>query len=1771
MPISLVGFGGTNAHAILEHYDTTDSEDPPATVAHGKVLFTPFVFSAFSRVSLETSLRKFLEFLDANDTGIDLRDLAWTLQKRRSVFAWRTSIASSCVEDLRKKIRSRLEDSNVLSTSVKALPIVQNRILGIFTGQGAQYIRMGAELIQDSETARGIIRQLDSHLSQIPGGEVPVWSLETELLAEEAPSRVYEAAFSQPLCTAIQILIVDLLRLSGVYFDVVVGHSSGEIAAAYATGRLSARDAITIAYLRGIHLQHVESNARGAMLAVETTPEDAAELLADSVFDGRLWLAAVNSPSNVTISGDEDAISELSIVLEDEETAYRRLRVDKAYHSQHMLPCFEPYVASLRRCGVEPQNTPGNIECTWYSSVNGKKVGIDLAGLEGEYWAENLTRPVLFSQALSRSLTENVCNVIVEVGPHPSLKGSVTQTVKKVLGKDLPYSGTLVRHTNAVEAMASSLGFIWSHLGHSRIDLDAYEQAMNDNSHRFRLVKNLPPYSWNHEIKYWYEPRSSRKTRGRIHALNPLLGHVTPDSASHCMSWRHMLRVSEMGWLSGHQVQSQIVFPAAGYICTALEAARFLANSVWPGEPIRLIEICDFAIERPITFGDSDEGIEVLVSMADINRLRSNRVKAKFAYAAALASYHANDLTLAASCDVDIILGSPEPSVLPGQMPILPHMIDVETDRFYAALADLGYEFRDRFRSLTGLQRKHNRASCFVTLRDNDGLLLHPAELDAVLQSIILAYSYPYDEHLRTLYLPTEIQCIRVNPSLFAPFSVGLEAHLPVDAAISPQRASQKDIVGNVNLYTETASHAAIQVQNALFRPLSGMAVEEDRRVFSHEHWVQSRPDGLQAAHDIAITDKHLGTAQLLERIAIFYLAKFDRELPVDHPKRFEFPTSHYLKFARHTAALVDSGKHRRAKREWLDDTIEDIMAASKPLAHLPDVEIMHLVGAQMPRVFRGEATMLEEFRANGNDILDRCYAGAFGLKESSQWVGRSVDQLTERYAHMDILEIGAGTGGATRAVFREIGHSFRSYTYTDISAAFFNKAASNFSQHKDRMRFKTLDVEKSPTEQGFAEGAYDLVLAFFVIHATSDLSRSLRHIRKLVKPGGFLVVGEGQDIGGECTARSGLIFGTLPGWWLGADTGRTLSPHVSPIEWDGLLRSTGWSGVDTSPPKSFTETLDVFHFVSQAVDERIAFLREPLACEAPEGLRSTSKVAIVGGQTTPTVKLIKGLEAVLMNRKNVAEICSYPILRDVDYEFVDRDCAVVSLTELDSPIFKDITEESFIALKRMFETAKTLLWITSGRLADEPFSNMTVGFGRTAANEMPDLRLQQLEIVDLLGTTAESLVEILLRFHAVSEAQGLLWSIEPEIMIDKEQRQFLSRLRDIPELNNRYNSTRRPITRVLDVGRSSCRIAAQFDLEICTLIELRCDEDSVAELDDTKYLIELRVTHSSLSAVNTPLGIRFLVIGNESATGQSRIALTSSLASVVKVPPESTILCPDSVLENERLIAIIFAHIIAAQILRHLENAQTLIAHNTPATIAVALNSQAVDRGVNVVYTADDTMASVPASWIRLPAYVSQSDADEMLSEIRSSCFVSFSEEGPQTVANEETLRAAIKHHCRNFLSRGMLYLPSNSTGSDHDPVSARIIGGILRSALEYSQQFTIEREASTPFPWPGLLTLDHIARAADPLEPLSIIDWTGVAPVPVRVFRLDSIPMFKSIGSTYWIVGMTRALGISLADWMISKGVTSLVMTSRKPDIAPEWIESHRQKGAQVYVFPW
>lgn len=1868
--VNSFGFGGTNAHAILE--SCCDHDAAPSS--YEGPLFTPFVFSASTEASLRASLGEYSTFLSQRPLT-NAHDLAWTLRQRRSVLAHRISYPAESIKDLQEQISKTLQSQNG-PVGVRAKSHgTPDTILGVLTGQGAQFPRLGAELVERSATARDIIIRLEEHLTALPVEDRPSWSLMAELLAPSTSTRIAEAALSQPLCTAVQILLIDLLALAGVHFDAVVGHSSGEIAAAYAAGVLSARDAILIAYFRGVYVGRAMSpngpSIRGGMLAVGTSMEDAEDLCNDDVYAGRLGIAACNSSSSVTISGDLDAIEELEELLEDEGKFHRRLRVDTAYHSRHMELCFAPYVEALRRCNVQvlrPSTSNGSTRCQWFSSVRDELVNLgEDIGLSDRYWAENMTRPVLFSQALKTAFLSTHgtgFGIALEVGPHPALRGPAEQTIQETLGKGIPYFSTLVRGTEAVKALSTSLGLLWQHLQPetTRVpDLDSYERAMiaediqdqNTENHRFKVIKGLPSYQWNHTTQYWAESRASRKMRLRDDVFHPLLGHATPDSSKHHLTWRNLLRrekddgEEDFLQLDGHRVQGQTVFPAAGYIATAVEAARALTTvATGPAQEstmkTHLIEIHKLDIHQAVVLSsDKSDGVEILVEVADIyTSPKSDRIKGRFSYSAALGDK--DELTLVASAEIEVLVGEDDlnPQLLPPRQPPMPHLVPVEKERFYESLASLGYEYEGAFRSLSDLKRKHGKASCMVQLNptgpnssfshpddevdDDTALLLHPAGLDSAFQSLLLAYSYPGDHHLNKLHLPLSIECIRVNPALCGSFAQrlrsigtdGLEqdnaSH--VDATIIrptengqtwPSLSSTKGgFRGDINVYTAGSPNAAVQVLNVHLVPLGGSATKEEyRNVFFETKWVDMVPDGLAAAladRSVAVTQKERDQLEGLKRLAVFYYRQFDAQVPKDSSLRSvseSGATAYFLQYAEHVLSSLPD--------DWPVDTPESINEVTAVCESLPDVGVMHLVGQTMPRVFRGETTMLEAFRESG--VLDDYYVHSFSSAPSGRWQTRLVEQIASRHPHLKMLEIGesfppnfaqsqrpcssldheltcmfsgAGTGGTTKPILSALGDRFQSYTFTDVSAGFFSTAATALASFQDRLTFKTLDIESDPRTQGFQEGAYDLIVASFVLHATASLTRTLANVRKLLRPGGFLVVGEGSV---QTTPVSSFIFGPLPGWWLGRDDGRMLTPHASAETWDTALRANGFSGIDAKAPDEWEDVLGVCLFSSQAINDQVQFLRSPLSSSNPQPRPKTKGMVIVGGQTPRVAGFVAQISAAL--EPYAEQVSTYTSLATVDYDVLEASqSAVLSLVDLDKPVFKGMTEQDFVPFQRMFRTEKTLLWVTTGRRSEEPFSNMVVGFGRTAVHETPGLNLQHLDLESVQMDTENSskiIAESFLRLvtqpvNAVAGDRSILWTVEPEIAVDMNGHHRAARLLPIHSLNDRYNSGRRLITQDVDLEKVPVRLQPEQSGAIALERIMHTD---LANSSDS--LLKLHLSHAIVPAIRTPLGPKFLVLGTERISGAAHLALITSLASPASIPKHVTMAFPSGSGSEAGTLFSLATHLIALCILEPVLPSQTVVVHNATSSIAENIHNQAISKGVETVFITDQsTWLSSKLKYLHLPRYLSQAELWKLLPpRARISSFVSLASSTSSRSQIDAMIRAGLEPWCRVETAETLFSLK----GYGDQAIGHPLLGKLLQQALDH-----MRKDSNSPQSTPTVVGLEQLVHKKEQRSPsdvangadetvdctgssLHVVDFTTSTRLPARITRLDAgHAMFKP-DKTYWVVGLSGDLGISLCDWMISTVSRHLVLTSRKPNIEQSWIDSHQRNGVSIDILPW
>ncbi|KAL4947686.1 phenolpthiocerol synthesis polyketide synthase ppsB [Aspergillus filifer] len=609
MSVSGFGMGGTNGHVVLESVDRTHLVNGFQTnngVSTLKKIFNKkrlFVFSSHDQAGFKRNADALTEHLDAigpvASSSDFMANLAYTLSGARSSLSWRATCIAEGIAELRDHLTNKPgEGASRDANSATRLP----RIGFVFTGQGAQWPRMGVEML-DRPVFRDSVARSTSLLREMGCDWEPV----AELEKTQADSRLSLPEISQPICSVLQIALIDELRSWGVTPSRVVGHSSGEIAAAYSIGALSHRDAIAAAYYRGVAATRLRIDAphvKGGMMAVGCSRDEAEGLMKEWKLDGTAAVACVNSPSSVTLSGNIDTLEQLRAQFDERKVFARRLKVEMAYHSRHMHRVFGSYAEYIADLKPLPrtynhENEDG-ITPIMISSVTGQEVAPELLG--PYYWVRNLVSPVLFSDAVKEMVSpaesdeeedddhdrsvnsDTTVELLIEIGPHGALGGPVEQILGHHGIKNIPYKSMLTRGRHALETSLELASDLF--LAGVPIDISKVNSDLNT-----RRLTDLPPYQWNHSKVFRHETRLQKELVMRRFPSKSIIGAQVPmmDETQHV--WRNFLRLSDEPWIRGHKVGSTVLFPAAGLISMALEGVQQLVEPGKTACSLRLREV----------------------------------------------------------------------------------------------------------------------------------------------------------------------------------------------------------------------------------------------------------------------------------------------------------------------------------------------------------------------------------------------------------------------------------------------------------------------------------------------------------------------------------------------------------------------------------------------------------------------------------------------------------------------------------------------------------------------------------------------------------------------------------------------------------------------------------------------------------------------------------------------------------------------------------------------------------------------------------------------------------------------------------------------------------------------------------------------------------------------------------------------------------------------------------------------------------------------------
>ncbi|QSZ34031.1 hypothetical protein DSL72_005611 [Monilinia vaccinii-corymbosi] len=750
------GFGGTNAHVVLERAPFIDKIEPESSekALRGRRLI---VLSANDKSALEALMKNIGIYLERRPEFFQnclMSNVAYTLGQRRSLLQWRVSIPATSSFELIQAL-----NSGKVSPTREIEPL---RIGFIFTGQGAQWNAMGRELYEHYSVFAASMDACDKCLISFGAP----FSLITELNKDAASSLVNEAHISQPACTAIQLALTDLLRSWNITPAAVAGHSSGEIGAAYAAGILPLDSCMAIAYYRGlatVGLREKFPDLRGSMMAVGCSKEEI-EPLIDQLSAKTVRIACFNSPCSLTISGDEPAIDELQALMEEKRMFNRKLQVDVAYHSHHMSLVSKDYRSCLQ--SLAP---PKTTDIKFHSSLLGHLV--EGSRLEAQYWVDNLTQAVRFSEAVTdMCASTDDCkigvNMLIELGPHSALAGPIKQ-ILKTCGKDamkIPYASALVRKKDAVETVIDLASILF--MKGASLDLGAIN--INPPLNPPSLLIDMPRYPWNHTTKYWHEPRLTQKLKRRTARRHDLLGTLANYSNDLEPTWRNVLRIDDIPWLRDHKIQSLALFPMSAFVGIAIEAASQKAAS--KNIQYNNFELRNVLVSKPLML--TEDPIEMTLQL----RPRSQDNPASDVWDEfKVHSWAANKgWTLHCEGLIGTKLGNHDLEV--GVKSTIGKITEAATSiinksKLYDSLSNIGVLYGPSFQGMNECRACEHASMAHVVVPDTkqempkehqEDMIIHPALLEQVIAMywlIIDAGKSP----MGTVYLPSSIGQIKIS------------------------------------------------------------------------------------------------------------------------------------------------------------------------------------------------------------------------------------------------------------------------------------------------------------------------------------------------------------------------------------------------------------------------------------------------------------------------------------------------------------------------------------------------------------------------------------------------------------------------------------------------------------------------------------------------------------------------------------------------------------------------------------------------------------------------------------------------------------------------------------------------------------------------------------------------------------------------------------------------------------------------------------------------
>ncbi len=1283
--VNSFGFGGTNAHLILEEYrEPLDAAPAAAPDAAWNPLL---ILSGQSPAALDAQADAYIAQLDGIDAA-EWERIKSGAARLRALHAHRLVLWADTAEDARTQlIAFRAGETPALSSAARGRGLAAAGaapIAFVFSGNGPQWWGMGRELLVECPPFRAAIEEIDAIFMPLSG-----WSLIERMGRNEADTGIALTEVAQPMLFAQQVALCRVLALAGITPAAVLGHSVGEAAAAWASGALSLEQATTVIYHRS--QQQATTRGAGKMAAIGLSQAEAEREIAD--IPGWIEIAAVNSPRAVTVAGDETALKMLEVRLTERDKFVRILGLDYAFHTRAMDPIETPLRAALD--GLAPAATTVPMVSTVTGAV------IEGHALDADYWWRNIRCPVAFDAAARAVIEDMEITTLIEVGPHPVLKDYILQVAKAAGIAGVDARTTLRRPSD--RKPAPELATLQTAI------TGVYAAGAGNVETLFPLVDRtltLPTVAWQRQ-RHWRggaEMPDVVPVNTRDHVL---LGARSRTAEG---LWTNAMQPTLQPHLRDHVIQDAAVFPAAGYIEVSLAAGRLTMGS-------DRIDIETFEILRPLVLpADSEPVVETTLDAGDgtiVIRSRND--------------IFANDYTVHCKGRLSKVDGAqPDTIDLDALRAALP--VAVTAEDHYAGCDRRGLRYGPTFQGVRGIALTAPDAATRMALgeialdwltdtdlADNHS---HPSIVDGCLQVLITLIGQNDPRACATI--PVQVDRVRS----FAPIPA------QVFCRVTLRRESERSGVADIDV-TDVQGNVLMQLLGARFQKVEFGAVALTRTAEDWRpdlHWTPrlagaiTLPDldalvgtlvsdatdpALVAGIDALIGGHALAALRALDDGADdFTIAGLALAGEVEDDQR---PLLRALiAMAQADGALARDEATGRFRWNTDHDPIGTQTALRALMLDHPSwvAELIAIsrAGAELPARLRGDAdagiAMIEalEDGAPSRAAANRAAADVLRRVVAAWPAGRGIR----------VLEIGGGTGGLAAALLPVLPPQRADYLFTDPSEALVARAQYRFG---GAMHFRAMVQD----EALLRDRGFDVVVA----GAAQDPAA----LADYLAPGGVLIA-----LHPHANRLTTLLHGPIePGATRDADdlpfTAQQVVAQVSPFGPD-LIVARRDADAPVATPELPTDTRRRTLIVTEAevgtpfLDALVAALGTPsVRVVDPAALDDAAMAALVAEEHPDEFIHLAGWA----HRTDAADCATMLHYQD------GRAFSLIALVKAIETHIADHPEDIDFQPHLRIVTRGALGGVANGPI--DPFQATAAGIGRVMANEVGSLQCRLIDV----------------------------------------------------------------------------------------------------------------------------------------------------------------------------------------------------------------------------------------------------------------------------------------------------------------------------------------------------------------------------------------------------------------------------------------------------------